>query len=106
MRKFVAIVLAAASLVSAAQAAPICLSSYRIRSTNAPDEKHIIFHMIDGTSWKNTLKHQCAGITFNGFVYEPFAGQSVCENLQTIQVLDTGSVCLLGQFTKEPPKKA
>ena len=106
MKKFAAVLLAAVSFASAAQAAPICLDSYRIKSTKAPDEKHIIFHMIDGTTWKNTLRNQCSGITFNGFAYEPFAGHSVCENLQSIRVLDSGSVCLLGRFEKEPPKKA
>jgi hypothetical protein len=85
---------------TSALATPVCLDSYRIKTTTVPDSKHILFHMIDGTVWRNELKAACPGLRFNGFVYAPTASRSVCENLQTIRVIDDGSPCLLGRFEK------
>ena len=104
MKKIAIVAAALAAFTTQAVAAPICIDSFRIRTTTVPDANHIVFHMIDGTNWKNTLRHSCPGLVFNGFVYEPFAGRDVCENLQTIRVIDDGSFCLLGTFAKEPKK--
>jgi hypothetical protein len=102
--KVIATAILAASIAAvalpAAADAPVCIDSYRIDSTNAPDSHHLIFKMKDGTKWTNTLKSACPGLRFNGFVYEPTAGRQVCANLQTIRVLDGGGVCMLGAFEK------
>jgi hypothetical protein len=107
MKKVLAVVLLTAFAATSvpAVAASVCLDTVRIKSTSVPDAHHIIFHMIDGTQWSNALKNACPGLRFNGFVYEPFADRQVCENLQTIRVLQDHSICMLGAFTKLPPKK-
>ncbi len=106
MKRTVAAILAgvvAATAVPAA-AGPICLDIVRIRSTTVPDAKHILFHMYDGTVWRNTLKNACPGLIFNGFVYAPTNSREVCENLETLRVIQDNEVCMLGSFTKDPPK--
>jgi len=101
--------LAAVTLFASATsaiAAPVCLDSLRIRNTSIPDAKHIVFHMTDGTTWSNELKNRCPGLRWNGFVYEPFAGRDVCENLQTVVTIWDNQPCMLGKFTKQAPAHA
>src|SRR5436190_21313228 len=105
MRKF-AFVLAAAVLGSAslpALATPICIDTYRVDRTNVPDDSHIVFRMVDGSKWKNTLKRPCSGLASNRFAYEPAAGRDIYENVQIIRVLEQGNACVLGSFTKIAP---
>ena len=45
---------------------------------------------------------ECNGLTFNGFAYDTHTS-SICDNMQTIRLLDSGEVCTLGAFTKLPP---
>lgn len=90
---------------SAAAAAPICLYTDRIENTSIPDARTIDFHMRDGTVWRNTLRNACPDLKWWGFVYVIHGPEEVCENLQAIRVLHTGETCLLGTFTKLPPKE-
>ncbi len=53
--------------------------------------------------WRNTLKNPCPGLRFNGFVYT-IRGDQVCGNMQTIRVLQTQEICMLGPFTKVEKK--
>jgi hypothetical protein len=104
---------AAASLVAAtlvlttasATAAPVCLDSHRIDHTTVPDSRHILFYMQDGSQWSNELKGACPGLKFNGFIYRPFADRQICENMQTIRVIEDRSVCMLGSFTNLAPAR-
>lgn len=86
---------------------PICIYTWRIRNTTIPDTRTILFHMQDGTVWKNTLINDCNGLKFYGFVYRPTPPNEICENLQVIRVMRTDSVCALGAFTSytPPPKE-
>jgi hypothetical protein len=93
-----------AATTAQAFAAPICLDSLRVRNTTIPDARHIIFHMQDGSTWINELRYRCPGLKWNGFVYEPFAGREVCENLQTVRALWDSQTCMLGSFTKLAPE--
>lgn len=90
--------------VTPADAAPICLKTYLIRSTKVVNSKTIDFRMTDGTVYRNALRSPCSGLNFNGFVYETRINE-ICK-LQTIRVLRTHQVCMLGAFTKLPPKLA
>lgn len=105
MRKL-ALVLAAAVFSSAALPAlalPICIDTYRVDTTQVPDDSHIVFRMVDGSKWQNTLKRPCSGLASNRFSYEPAAGRDICENIQIIRVLEQGNACVLGGFTKIAP---
>ncbi|HEX2589949.1 MAG TPA: hypothetical protein VHL34_00530 [Rhizomicrobium sp.] len=105
MRKL-ALVLAAsvlASAVSPALAGPLCLDTYRVDTTKVPDDSHIVFRLVDGSEWQNTLPRKCPGLKSNRFSYEPGAGRDICENVQIIKVLEQGNACTLGGFTKIKP---
>jgi len=88
--------------VTSADAAPICLKTYLIRSTKVANSNTIDFRMTDGTVYRNKLRSSCSGLNFNGFLYETRINE-ICDNLQTVRVLRTHQVCMLGAFAKLPP---
>lgn len=85
----------------------ICIYTYAIKNTRIPDTHTILFYMQGGKIWKNSLRNDCNGLKFYGFVYRPTPPNVICENLQVIRVLRTASVCTLGAFTPytPPPKE-
>jgi hypothetical protein len=90
----------------------ICIISQDIQSTHAVDDSTILFTMLDGKVWKNTLRAPCHELKFrDNFTYEDFGGQ-ICANDQKIRVLEPASAnsaslrasqlgpfCQLGDFT-------
>lgn len=94
-----------AASVMPAVAAPVCLKTYLIDSTKVVDAKTLDFKMTDGTVYRNALRTSCSGLRFNGFVYVTHMDE-ICDNMQSIRVLETHEVCLLGAFTKLPPPSA
>ena len=83
----------------------VCLWTYQIDHTTVPDKSTILFHMRDGKIWKNSLPQPCSGLLFHGFAYVAHADQ-ICSNMQSIQVIETGQVCMLGAFEPyTPPEK-
>ena len=92
----------AVALAAPASAAPVCLRTYMIQDTKIVDARTIDFHMRNGTVYRNALPSPCDGLRFDGFVYRVRADE-ICDNAQSIRVLRSGQVCLLGAFTKLPP---
>jgi hypothetical protein len=88
-----------------AQPAPanVCLQTNDIDRTSVPDPRTILFHMKDGRIWKNALVRACPELRFNGFEYVSQPAGEICGNLQSIRVLHSGTVCLLGPFTPYAP---
>jgi hypothetical protein len=111
MNKFLVGMAAAVSLIAvsapALAAGPICLSTRDMRQTTPQDDgAAILFHMRDGSVWRNDLHGRCPDLRFNGFewtIHDPVA--QVCENEQTIRVLRSGEVCSLGKFTQIAPPR-
>lgn len=104
--KSLSLILAAAiATLAPAVAAPTCLYTYQIDHTKVVDSQTIDFRMRDGTVYRNVLQHKCTGLRFNGFVYRVQTDQ-ICDNLQSIRVLQTNDICLLGAFTKLPTPPA
>lgn len=102
MTILVVVLTIAASSMTPTDAGPICLKTYLIHSTKVVDSKTIDFRMTDGTVYRNALRSPCSGLNFNGFVYRTRTGE-ICDNSQSIRVLRTHQVCMLGAFTKLPP---
>ena len=100
-----AVALLLACAAHAAGNAPVCLRIIDIKNTNSPDPHTILFHMRDGSTWKNTLPHPCNGLQFNGFSYNTSIDK-ICSNLQSIRVNQNGNVCMLGAFTPYAPPPA
>ncbi|HWA88930.1 MAG TPA: hypothetical protein VG889_02770 [Rhizomicrobium sp.] len=109
MRTLVSAMTAAAIVAGAvapAMAAPICLQSYLIDHTSVKDANTILFHMKNGTVYSNTLKNSCPGLNFHGFVMNIGGGNGqVCDNQQSITVLESHETCMMGAFSPyEKPK--
>lgn len=94
----------AIGMIAPAAAAPTCLYTYQIDRTRVVDAKTIDFRMRDGTVYRNVLRTSCTSLPFYGFVYVTRVDQ-ICDNLQSIRVLTSNQVCLLGAFTKMPGAK-
>jgi hypothetical protein len=115
--KMLAVPIAIAALISAsagAQETPppskprqICLQPFGtppglIDHTHAVDANTVLFYMKNGDVWKNTLKGPCPGLLYHGFSFVSRYTE-VCANATAIQVIVTGEVCQLGDFTPLRP---
>ncbi len=102
-----AVTLGLAAVPVLADEAPLqqCLSVAMIDHTQILDDQTILFHLRGGQVLRNTLLDRCVGLRLStrGFTYVA-RNDEVCGNLQSIRVNDTGSICELGPFTREPPK--
>ena len=100
--------IAVTAVAGGAQAAPICLSTHdMLQSEPAKDGASITFHMRDGSVWRNDLHGRCPDLQFDGFVWRiREANDSVCEDIQSLRVLRSGQVCMLGKFTQVQPPHA
>ena len=112
MRKFLcAVALLATGIVTSAPAhaaAPICISTEDVVDTQPQDDgKAILFRMRNGAVWRNDLKGACPDLRFDGFIWTVRnPDQTVCENMQSLRVLRSGEICVLGKFTQvTPPQK-
>ena len=99
-----AFAITAIATIAPAAAAPTCLYTYQIDRTKVVDAKTIDLRMRDGTVYRNVLQRSCTSLPFYGFVYTVRVDQ-ICDNLQSIRVLQSHEVCLLGAFTKMPGAK-
>jgi len=105
-----AAMLAAMILTTAAPAMAeggICLSARNILDTDAQkDGTAILFHMRDGSVWRNDLRGRCRDLRWSGFSWSTSnPAESICENEQTLRALRTGEVCGLGKFTQVSPPR-
>ncbi|HXL98341.1 MAG TPA: hypothetical protein VN932_00305 [Rhizomicrobium sp.] len=87
------------------QTGNICIRTTDIDRTSVPDANTILFHMRDGRVLKNTLANACPELKFNGFEYVSQPPGQICGNMQSIRVIHSGAVCLLGPFTTVAPAK-
>ena len=88
--------------------APHCLSTSDIENLEVVDDYTILFHMVGGKVWKNTMADRCYGLGFERAVtYEVYGGE-LCGTTQIIHVMRRGSTCVLGPFEafSPPPKNA
>lgn len=82
-----------------------CLWNYNIKRTSvSSDERAITFYMKDGKSYVNTLPAQCRGLNLHGFTYVSRTSGEVCAG-QGIRLVQSGTVCMLGQFQEAPAKE-
>jgi hypothetical protein len=88
-----------------AMAAPSCIYTRDIDSTQTPDDLTILFHMRDKTIYRNALPARCNGLAMDsgGFSYVAAPGlDQICATETTIRLNANGIVCQLGAFTKLP----
>ncbi len=95
----------AASTVTAAKPASIqnsCINPTRIREQKVVSDQEIQFTLAGGEVWSNRLTRSCSGLKSQGGFSWDVSGTLVCSNTQTIYVLDWGTPCQLGEFSKVP----
>ena len=94
---FLAIGLLAAAILPA-QAA-LCVSERDIVSTTpSNDGRQLTLKMRDGRVLVNHLQGRCSDLRFNGFVWVLRGNNDICENMQTLRVIQSGQTCMLGKF--------
>lgn len=102
---FAALMLAGVfSATGAVAAPPMCLQLRDIQSAKSDDGKIMKFTMRDGKVLYNRLQGICPSLRFNGFAWTVHGPSEVCEGQQSLRVLQTGEICVLGKFV--PPPKA
>ena len=85
--------------ISPAWAKNTCVRTRDIESTTSKDGKTLVFKMRDGRSLINHLKGICSDLKFEGFSWVIRGGtDEVCENEQSLRVLRSGQICILGKF--------
>jgi hypothetical protein len=84
----------------------VCLKTYLIDHTKTPNDRTIMFYMKDGSAYQSSLPTLCPQLSFNGFAYVATPPSDVCGNMQSIRVIRTGSVCMLGPLVQVTPKRA
>jgi len=102
------LILIAGASSAEAQSAPktnVCLKTYLIDHTKTPNDRTIIFYMKDGSAYQSTLLADCPQLSFNGFSYVATPPEDICGNLQSIRVVRSHSVCLLGPFVQIAPAR-
>jgi len=98
----IALMVAAASPASA----NMCVQSRDIQSTNSKDGKLLTFRMKDGRVLVNHLQGVCSDLRFEGFVWVLHGTDDICENQQSLQVIRSGQICILGKFDVVKDKPA
>ena len=88
------------SVAPAVAAPPKCISVRDIKGQTIEGRgKAIVFQMRDGTYLRNTLQGSCPDLVYDGYVWTIHgAANEVCENMQSLRVLHSGEVCVLGKF--------
>ena len=94
--------------VSPALSAPTCIDTRDIKSTSSKEGKVLTIAMRDGTVLQNNLQGICSDLKFSGFTWVLRSGdRKVCEGQQTIKVIKSGQICVLGKFSPaSTPKPA
>lgn len=102
MKTFVAVLALAGLFATPALAAKTCINSRDITSSKSDDGKTMVFKMRNGQTYVNHMQGSCPDLRFNGFVWVLHSGDDmICEYEQSLRVLQSGQVCVLGKF--DPP---
>lgn len=108
MKTLVMAAAAMAMLAGEAEARTICLRTQDMVQTQpADDGASITFKMRDGSVWRNDLHGRCPDLRYDGFVWRILdASETVCEDVQSLRVLRSGQICMLGKFSQVQPPRA
>jgi hypothetical protein len=97
---------ATAGPVLAQDTGKVCLNLRDISSTDpAKDGTSIDFKMRNGAIYHNDLQGRCSDLWFSGFKWVIHGPDQVCDNEQSLRVLDSGQVCTLGKFSQMTPAR-
>ena len=69
-------------------------------------DRHVAFAMRDGKTGEYDLQGKCPDLKFEGFSWTIPIGTEVCEREQSIRVIQSPQICMLGKFTDVTPAKS
>jgi len=98
--------LAVVTVIAVPASANMCIRQRDIDGTNSKDGKNLTFRMNDGRVLVNHLQGTCSDLRFNGFVWNVPGTQDICEYQQSLHVLQSGQICVLGKFDVVKDKPA
>jgi hypothetical protein len=98
MKMIIAATALAIAAASPASAANMCVQQRDILGTHTDDGKLLTFKMRDGRVLVNHLQGICSDLRFEGFAWNVPGTQDICENQQTLKVINSGQTCTLGKF--------
>ena len=82
-----------------ALAKQVCIDTRNIVSSKSNDGKTMVFKMRDGTTLVNHLQGVCPDLKYFGFAWDLRSGDTeVCENSQSLHVIQSPEICTLGKF--------
>jgi hypothetical protein len=96
------------TLAATPAAATECIPVGDIRSTQAQDDRTILFAMRYYNVYRNVLPARCIGLALNsgGFTYVASPGpETICATETAIRLNGTGNVCQLGGFLPVKPRE-
>lgn len=106
MKRFMTVLVLAGMTAAAPAWANVCIDSRDIVSSNSKDGKTMVFRMRDGKVYVNHLQGACPDLKFNGFAWVLHSGDTkICEREQSLKVLQSGQVCVLGKFDEPKMSK-
>lgn len=79
-----------------------CINPSDITGQTIVSDQEIRFDLKNGEAWSNRLPQACAGLKLSGGFSWVVHGMLVCSNQQRINVKETGTPCLLGEFSRLP----
>ena len=86
--------------------ANVCLNIQDIASTRNNDTgTQLFFRLRSGKVWRNDLQTPCPDLKYDGFVWVLRGTQQVCDRQQSIRVIRSGEICMLGAFTDVTPAR-
>jgi hypothetical protein len=98
MKKLLAAAMLVGGAVSTQTVAATCLQTRDIVNAHSEDGKTMEFQMRNGQTYINHLQGSCPDLKFNGFAWTVRGIEQVCENMQSLRVLNSGQICVLGKF--------
>jgi hypothetical protein len=87
-----------------ASLAGACIDPRDISKQTIVSDQEIRFELRNGDTWTNTMPRACPGLKLSGGFSWEVTGTQVCSNKERIVVKETGTPCLLGEFSKTAAK--
>jgi len=96
------------AIVPAAMAAKTCIDTRSIKNQTVEGRGiSILFTMRDGSQYRNKLLGPCPSLVFDGYIWTILnPDNTVCDDEQSLRVLRSGEVCMLGKFEQVTPPRA
>jgi hypothetical protein len=92
---------------AAAWATPnVCIDTYRIDHTDAPDDSALLITMRDKSVYRAKVQGGCVGLSNDtgGYTWRPDSGTSdICGKLFTITLNSTHAMCQMGELEMITP---